>query len=41
LRVTVPAADVGIVHFELVLGADGIDLDAADKPQPTPDCPCL
>jgi hypothetical protein len=30
LRVTVATADVRVVHFDLVLGADGVNLDATD-----------
>ncbi|RLC66826.1 MAG: hypothetical protein DRI48_03830 [Chloroflexi bacterium] len=37
LRVTVAAADVGIFYLDLVLRADGVNLDAAHKPQPAAD----
>jgi len=33
--VAVPAANVRVSHLDLVLGADGVHLDAAHQPKPT------
>jgi hypothetical protein len=39
--VAVPATNVRIVHFELVFGANSINLDTLDESKPAPDCPYL